>query len=224
MRVFVAGASGAIGKPLIEALFAAKHETIGMTTSAAGLRTLQDRGAQGTVSSALDSDAVQREIARFRPDAIIDELTSLPKRYTPDEMKAAAPRDGEVRLSGGGNLFRAAINAGVKRYIVQSTGFFYGPGEGLASETDPLAKDATAGIAGSVATYMQIEGRVFSFRKLRASRCVMASFMVRAPSMICRLEASQSRCDRVNTRLLDLGRECPPSSMSKMRQQQRCPH
>src|SRR5215468_9329321 len=162
MKVFVAGASGAVGRPLIAALVAAKHEVIGMTSRDAGITVLREMGAEGVVVNALDAEAVGAEIAKIRPDAIFDELTSLPKRYTPEEMRTAAPRDRRIRLEGGGNLHRAAIETGVKRYIVQSTGFFYGPGEGLASEGDPLAHDASPAVAGSVATYTQIENRVFS--------------------------------------------------------------
>jgi 2-alkyl-3-oxoalkanoate reductase len=160
MKVFVAGASGAIGRPLVAALVAAKHEVIGMTSRDAGMKVLRERGVEGVVLNALDAQAVKAEIARIRPDAIIDELTSLPKRYTPEEMRAAAPRDRQIRLEGGGNLYKAAIETAVKRYVVQSTGFFYGRGQGLASEEDPLAHDASPGIAGSVATYTQIEDRV----------------------------------------------------------------
>src|SRR5215831_18724057 len=143
MKVFVAGASGAIGRPLIAALVAAQHEVIGMTSRDSGIRVLREKGGEGLVVNVLDAEAVRAEVARIRPDAIIDELTSLPKRYTPEEMRAAAPRDRRIRLEGGGNLHRAAIETGVKRYIVQSTGFFYGRGEGLASEGDPLAHDAS---------------------------------------------------------------------------------
>jgi nucleoside-diphosphate-sugar epimerase len=162
MKVFVAGASGAIGRPLVAALVAAKHEVIGMTSRDAGIKALREKGVEGVVVNVLDAESVRAETARIRPDAIIDELTSLPKRYTPEEMRKAAPRDRRIRLEGGGNLHRAAIETGVKRYIVQSTGFFYGLGEGLASEEDPLAHDASPGVAGSVATYTQIENRVFS--------------------------------------------------------------
>lgn len=160
MKVFVAGATGAIGRPLIAALTAAKHEVIGMTSKDAGMEALRAMGAEGVVLNALDSAAVKANIERIRPDAIIDELTSLPKRYTAQEMRAAAPHDRQLRLQGGGNLQRAAVETGVKRYIVQSTGFFYGPGGGLASEEDPLAHGASPGVAGSVATYTQIENRV----------------------------------------------------------------
>jgi 2-alkyl-3-oxoalkanoate reductase len=75
-------------------------------------------------------------------------------------MRAAAERDRKMRLEGGRN---AARSSGAERYIVQSTGFFYGPGAGLAAEGDPLAINASpgiAGIAGSVRTYMQVEERV----------------------------------------------------------------
>jgi nucleoside-diphosphate-sugar epimerase len=97
---------------------------------------------------------------------VIEELTSLPKDYTPEAMKAAADRDRRLRLEGGGNVHEAARAAGSKRYIVQSTGFFYGPGTGLAVEADPLAVNASPGIAGSVRTYMQIEERVLGSRDL----------------------------------------------------------
>jgi nucleoside-diphosphate-sugar epimerase len=162
MKVFVAGASGAIGRPLVAALVAARHEVIGMTSRAAGMKVLREKGAEGVVVNALDAEAVRAEIARIQPDAIIDELTSLPKRYAPEEMRAAAPRDRRIRLEGGGNLYRAATETSVRRYIVQSTGFFYGRGKGLALEEDPLAHDASPSVAGSVATYTQIENRVFS--------------------------------------------------------------
>ena len=160
MRVLVAGASGAIGRPLVAALAAARHNVFGMTSRDEGVKTLRESGAEGVVLNALDADAVTAAIARIRPDAIIDELTSLPKRYTTEEMRKAAPRDRQIRLEGGGHLHRAALETGVKRYIVQSTGFFYGRGQGLASEEDPLARDATPGVAGSVATYTQLEERV----------------------------------------------------------------
>ena len=160
MKVFVAGANGAIGKPLVKALLAAGHQVFGMVTTAAGAEALQTQGAEGVLLNALDSEAVEREIARVRPDAIIDELTSLPKQYTPEDMRAAAPRDRHVRLEGGGNLHRAAVRSGAKRYVVQSTGFFYGPGQGLASENENLARNASPGVAGAVDTYTKIEERL----------------------------------------------------------------
>jgi 2-alkyl-3-oxoalkanoate reductase len=167
MKVFVAGATGAIGRPLVSALRAAGHYVIGMSSSEEGVLRLREQGAEGEVANALDEHAVLALIKRVKPDAVIDELTSLPKRYTPEEMRAAAERDRNLRLVGGRNLQNAARAAAAKRYIVQSTGFFYGPGEGLASEQDPLAVNASPAVAGSVRTYMQIEERVLGDPKLQ---------------------------------------------------------
>ena len=166
MKVFVAGATGAIGRPLVSALVAAGHEVIGMTSSEQGLRSLRQNGADGVVVDAFDAEAVNAALGRVRPRAVIEELTSLPKDYTPEAMRAAAELDRKVRIEGGGNVHNAARAAGAKRYIVQSTGFFYGPGAGLARETDPLAVNASPGIAGGVRTYMQLEARVLGSHDL----------------------------------------------------------
>jgi nucleoside-diphosphate-sugar epimerase len=166
MKVFVAGATGAIGRPLVSALVAARHEVVGMTSSERGVRVLQERGAGGVVVNALDAEAVHAAIGRVAPDAVIDELTSLPGDYTPEAMRAAAERDRRLRIEGGQNVRHAARAAGAKRYIVQSTGFFYAPGAGLASEAESLAVNASPGVAGSVQTYLQIEKRVLGSRDL----------------------------------------------------------
>jgi nucleoside-diphosphate-sugar epimerase len=162
MRVLVVGATGAIGRPLISALVAARREVIGITSTERGVQTLRDKGAEAFVADALDRDAIEAVIRKVRPEAVIDELTSLPKKYTPEEMRVAAERDRKLRLVGGRNVQDAAIAAGARRYIVQSTGFFYAPGTGLATETEPLASQASSGVAGSVRTYMQIEERVLN--------------------------------------------------------------
>ncbi len=166
MKIFVAGATGAIGRPLVSALVAARHEVVGMTSSDHGRRTLQQLGAEGVLVNAFDSEAVTTVFRKLRPSIVIDELTSLPKDYTPESMRAAAERDRKVRLEGGGNVHNAARISGAKRYIVQSTGFFYGPGPGLAAETDPLAINASPGVAGSVRAYLQIEERVLGSKDL----------------------------------------------------------
>lgn len=162
MKVLVAGATGAIGRPLISALVASRWEVVGITSTERGARTLRDKGAEAFVADALDRNAIEAVIRKVRPEAVIDELTSLPKKYTPQEMRAAAERDRKLRLVGGRNVQDAAIVAGARRYIVQSTGFFYAPGTGLATEAEPLASEASPGVAGSVRTYMQIEDRVLN--------------------------------------------------------------
>ena len=167
MKVFVAGATGAIGRPLVAALTAARHEVIGMSSTENGARSLREKGIESEVADALDENAVLDVLKKVRPNAVIEELTSLPKRYTPEEMRAAAERDRNLRLVGGRNVQNAARAAGAKRYVVQSTGFFYGPGQGVATEKDSLAVNASLGVAGSVRTYMQIEKRVLGDRNMQ---------------------------------------------------------
>jgi nucleoside-diphosphate-sugar epimerase len=153
-------------RPLISRLVAAGHDVVGITSR--GLQTIKENGAKGVVANALDAQAVQLAMNKVRPDAVIDELTSLPKHYTPEEMRAAAGRDRTIRLEGGRNLYDAARATSARRYIVQSTGFFYAPGSGLATETEPLAIDASPAVSGSVRTYTQIEQRALSSSDLEA--------------------------------------------------------
>ena len=109
------------------------------------------------VADALHAGSVLEAVRRIKPDVIINELTSLPKHYTPEEMKAAAPRDKEVRVKGNANLLAAARAANCGRYILQSSGFWYAPGPGLADETASFAFDASPGIAAGCRTYADLE-------------------------------------------------------------------
>src|SRR5919112_3264481 len=117
MRNFVAGASGAIGRPLIVELIRRGHEVTGMTRSEAGARDLAALGAAVARASAFDAAAVERALRDARAEVVIDELTSLPR--DPSEMAAAAPGDRKLRLEGGGNILRAAMASGVRRYLQQ---------------------------------------------------------------------------------------------------------
>jgi nucleoside-diphosphate-sugar epimerase len=158
VRVFVAGASGAIGQPLIAELIRRGHEVTGMTRSEAGARNLAAMGAAVARVSAFDGEAVEQALRQARAEVVIDELTSLPK--DPSEMAAAAPGDRKLRIEGGGNLHRAARANGVRRYIQQASGFFLKAGSGLADESEGLAIDASPRVAASARTYAELERRV----------------------------------------------------------------
>ena len=96
MRVLIAGASGAIGRPLVRRLRANQHEVFAVTQSHDSAPALKENGAEAVIANALDGAAVKAAVGRIRPDAVINELTSLPRHYTPAEMKAAAERDRKV--------------------------------------------------------------------------------------------------------------------------------
>jgi nucleoside-diphosphate-sugar epimerase len=160
MRIFVAGASGAIGRPLIAELLRRGHEVTGMTRSESGAGSLAALGAAVARVSAFDGAAVERALRDFRAEVVIDELTSLPGN--PSEMAAAAPGDRKLRIEGGGNLHRAAMACGVRRYIQQASGFFLEPGSGLADESAGLAVNASPRVAASARAYAELEARVLN--------------------------------------------------------------
>jgi 2-alkyl-3-oxoalkanoate reductase len=134
MKILIAGASGAIGRPLVHRLRANQHEVFALSRSPGSAR-LGEIDAEPVVADALDAGAVKAAVARIRTDAVINELTSLPRRYTSAEMGAAAERHREVRVEGNINLLAALRDAGVRRYLLQSSGFWYEPGAG--SRTRP---------------------------------------------------------------------------------------
>ena len=158
MIVFVAGASGAIGRPLVAELVRRGHAVTGMTRSDAGARALADLGAAVARVSAFDAEAVERAVRDARAEVVIDELTALPA--TQKEMADAAAGDRNLRLEGGGNLYRAARACGVLRYVQQASAFFLRPGDGLADESERLAVDASPRVAASARTYAELESRV----------------------------------------------------------------
>jgi 2-alkyl-3-oxoalkanoate reductase len=158
MKIFVAGASGAIGKPLISRLVAEGHQVIGLTMSDAGAEQLRAQGAEAILANALEAGALEDAIRRSKPEIVIDQLTSLPKN--PAEMPKRAAGDAKLRLEGGGNLLRAAQTCGVNRYIQQSSAFFLTADHGLADEQSPLAIHASPGVAGSSKMYAELERRL----------------------------------------------------------------
>ena len=161
MRVLVAGPTGAIGRPLIRGLKQHGHSVFGLVRSAESARIVTEMGAEALTGDALDAASVRAAIARVRPDAVINELTSLPRHYTPAEMKAAAERHSKVRREGNVNLLAGMRESGVRRYVLQSSGFWYAPGPGLADESSPLAVDASPGVAAGARTYVELESTAF---------------------------------------------------------------
>jgi nucleoside-diphosphate-sugar epimerase len=161
MRVFVAGASGAIGEPLIAELLKQGHSVVGMTTSEARAKQLESQGAEAVIVDALHAAEVEAALRQAKAEVVIDELTRLPRE--PGDMPKYAAGDRRLRLEGGGNLLRAAIANGVQRYLQQSSGFFLQAAEGtLADESSPLDVNASPSVAASARTYVELEARLFN--------------------------------------------------------------
>ncbi|MHC5778191.1 NAD-dependent epimerase/dehydratase family protein [Nostoc sp.] len=160
MKIFVAGATGAIGRPLIAQLLGLGHDVVALTRSLERARTLAEQGVEPAIADVFDADAVKAAITRAQPEVVIEQLTSLPKTYTGESMSAAAPLNTRIRREGGANVLAAAQVAGVRRYLRQSIAFWAVPGAGLADEETPLAFDASPAVAADAHIVTEIERRL----------------------------------------------------------------
>src|SRR6185312_5196216 len=158
MNVFVAGASGAIGRPLVAELIRRGHAVTGMTRSDAGATALASVGAAASRVSAFDAPGLERALRESEAEVVVDELTALPK--SPADMAEAAAGDRRLRLEGGGNLLAAARRCGARRFIQQASGFFLRPGAALGDESEKMAVDASPRIAESARAYAELEARL----------------------------------------------------------------
>jgi 2-alkyl-3-oxoalkanoate reductase len=137
MKVFVAGASGAIGRPLVRQLLAAGHEVTGMTRREQNAEAIRAAGAKDIVCDVFDAAALESAVRKAAPEAVIHELTALPSRLDPKAKDALAPTN-RLRLEGTRNLIAAARAAGARRLIAESVAFFYVPeGDWVKGEDAP---------------------------------------------------------------------------------------
>jgi nucleoside-diphosphate-sugar epimerase len=161
MRIFFAGAGGAIGRRLTPLLRAAGHDVIGTTRNADKAGALRSLGAEPVVVDVFDADALACVVKDARPQAIIHQLTDLAFAPGTPRYQEALARNARLRIDGTRNLVAAARAAGVTRMIAQSIAFIiYAPGEGARVESDPLSTDAA--FAGTIKGVESLEQGVLS--------------------------------------------------------------
>jgi nucleoside-diphosphate-sugar epimerase len=176
MNVFVAGASGVIGLPLIRLLRAAGHTVTGTTRSKAKAIDIEARGARAVVVDVFDAAALGYVMLAAKPEVVINQLTDLPSDRDPARIAASRAANAHIRGEGTRNLMTAARAAGATRAIAQSIAFVYAAGPKPLRESDPLDdSDAqrvtvegvraletqtlnTPGIAGVVLRYGRLYG------------------------------------------------------------------
>ena len=123
MKVIVAGATGAVGRPLVRVLRESGHEVVGITRTSAGAAALSTLGATAVIADALNRDSLLTAFAGQSADAVINELTALtkaPARYADMEPTNVLRQDGSA------NLFEVARLVGATRFLTQSIFFGYG--------------------------------------------------------------------------------------------------
>ena len=161
MKIFVAGATGAVGLPLVRALCTLGHQVTGMTRAGRGADRLRELGAVVSAADAFDPKAVRDAIAAAAPDVVIDQMTWLPAN--PADIIKSMPNDTRLHREGGGNLLAAAQELGVRRYILQSRGFYLdAPAGQLADEAATLRHDAPGEIGASTRVTAAYEDQVLA--------------------------------------------------------------
>ena len=172
MRIFLAGASGAIGRRLTPLLIAAGHEVTGTTRSVDKVQELAAGGVDAVVVDVFNAGAVRDAVVRARPEIVIHQLTDLPQVFDPALLRDALSRNSRLRIEGTVNLVAAAQAASARRLIAQSIAFAYAVGPEPHAETDAHASgddDNASGVRAleeSVLGARGIEGIVLRYGRL----------------------------------------------------------
>lgn len=133
MRIFVAGATGAIGAQLVPQLVSAGHQVAGMTRRESKVGWLREVGAEPIVCDVFNAEALNDAVAALAPNVIIHQLTDLPA--DPAQISARSTANNRIRREGTRNLLAAARAAGTPRFLAQSVAFEV-PGDGGAAVRD----------------------------------------------------------------------------------------
>jgi nucleoside-diphosphate-sugar epimerase len=156
MRVFVAGASGAIGRPLVRQLIAAGHEVTGMTRREERAEEIRAAGAEAVLRDVFEAEALSEAVAVARPEVVIHALTALPPKFKPKSDYLAATN--RVRSEGTRNLLAAAEAAGARRLVAESVAFFYEPeGSWIKDEEARLFVDPPGRFAAGRDALVELE-------------------------------------------------------------------
>lgn len=137
-RVFMAGASGAIGRRLSRLLVSDGWSVIGTTRSPEKVSLLRDLGVEPVIVDVFDAALLRELVQKTAPDIVVHQLTDLPPALDPTKMAEALVRNARLREIGTHNLVAAAVAAGVQRLVAQSIAFVYAPGPMPYHEDAPL--------------------------------------------------------------------------------------
>jgi nucleoside-diphosphate-sugar epimerase len=167
VKVFVAGATGVLGRALVHHLVANGHEVVGMTRSASKQDLLRQLGAQPIVADALDPDAVAQAVAAAAPEVIVHQLTALSGKLSARDMRhpersPLARMTNRLRTEATDHLLAAGRAAGVRRFVAQSFGAFRWAriGGPVLSETDPIDTDPPGAMRPALVGILHVERTV----------------------------------------------------------------
>jgi nucleoside-diphosphate-sugar epimerase len=165
-RIFLAGASGAIGRRLVPLLCRAGHKVAGTTRSADKAGMLEALGARPLIVDVFDAVVLARAVQDFAPAVVLHQLTDLPPGLDPARMEAAIAGNARIRAEGTRNLVAAALAAGARRIVAQSIAWLYAPGPEPHDEGDPLDRAAEGARAITLGGVVALEQAVLGSHPL----------------------------------------------------------
>jgi nucleoside-diphosphate-sugar epimerase len=159
MRVFVAGATGAVGAPLVRALVRRGHDVVGTTRSPVRAKGIEAAGATAAVVDASDADAVKRAVAEAAPDVIVHELTAIPADLDIRHFDRAFATTNRLRTEGTDHLVAAAEGVAVRRFVAQSfePWMYARSGSWVKTEEDALEEDPPAQVRSTLEALRYVE-------------------------------------------------------------------
>jgi nucleoside-diphosphate-sugar epimerase len=160
VKVFVAGASGALGRPLVRELIERGHEVVAMTSSESKLPVLEDLGASAVVGDVFDAAAMVELVRSAEPEGVVNIASKW--SGNPARVSQVAPANA-IRELGARNMVAAAVAAGARRYVNESMMFVYGYGDhahSSATENDPPARAGSKGLQRVIDAIVAAEAAV----------------------------------------------------------------
>lgn len=173
MRVFVTGATGALGRHLVPGLLAAGHEVTATTRSSAKAAGLRDAGAEPVVLDGLDREAVIAAVRAAAPEVIVHQMTALADMRSLRRVDRVFAATNELRTRGTDNLLAAAERAGARRVVAQGHGFLYEQSGGpVKTEDDPAERRPVPSAARTVEAIRYVDETV----RLRAPEGIVLRY------------------------------------------------
>ncbi|MDX6590500.1 MAG: hypothetical protein QOI84_1774 [Solirubrobacterales bacterium] len=159
MRVFVAGATGAIGRPTVRKLVQAGHEVTGMTRRKERVDGIRDDGAEEAVCDVFDAERLREVVAEAKPEVVVHLLTALPARFRPRSDYLAATN--RVRTAGTRNLVAAVRTGGARRIVSESVALFYRPeGDLVKDEKAPMSDPGPGRFGRAIEALADLERQI----------------------------------------------------------------
>jgi nucleoside-diphosphate-sugar epimerase len=162
MKVFLAGATGVLGRALVPQLVARGHDVVGMTRSASKQDLVRSLGARPVVADALDPDAVAQAMAAAEPEVVVHELTALSGEFDMRHIDRFFAATNRLRTEGTDNLLAAARAVGARRFVAQSYAGWPAAraGEPVKGEDAPFDPDPPKQLRGMLDAIRHLEAAV----------------------------------------------------------------